>query len=184
MAGQALPSCAPRRILIVGAAGAGKSTLARQLGARLDLPVIHLDRYFFGPGWTPLAPEARVAILRRLAAGDRWIVEGNPPARGLAHCCGCADTILVLDFHPIRCLLRAFRRRFQAAGGARPDAPPDSTESQITPGYYCWLARFRSRVRPGLLATLGESAGAARVIRFRRPSELSRWIAAPGEPLR
>ncbi|WP_293906872.1 hypothetical protein [Phenylobacterium sp.] len=32
-----------RRILIIGNSGGGKSTLARKLGGKLGLPVVHLD---------------------------------------------------------------------------------------------------------------------------------------------
>ena len=39
------------RILVIGCPGAGKSTLSRQLGEKLGLPVIHLDRLFWKPGW-------------------------------------------------------------------------------------------------------------------------------------
>ena len=37
------------RIAIIGCSGGGKSTLARSLGARLGLPIIHLDTIFGGP---------------------------------------------------------------------------------------------------------------------------------------
>ena len=40
-----------RRIAIIGAGGAGKSTLARQLGEVLGIEVIHLDALFWKPGW-------------------------------------------------------------------------------------------------------------------------------------
>ncbi|MGL4882562.1 MAG: hypothetical protein ACRC8K_16095 [Waterburya sp.] len=40
-----------KRIAIIGCCGAGKSTLAKSLGEKLNLPVIHLDTYYWQPGW-------------------------------------------------------------------------------------------------------------------------------------
>ena len=40
-----------KRILILGCGGAGKSTLARRLGAATGLPVVHLDGLYWQPGW-------------------------------------------------------------------------------------------------------------------------------------
>lgn len=39
-----------KKIMIVGSGGAGKSTLAKQLGEKLDIPVYHLDAIFWQPG--------------------------------------------------------------------------------------------------------------------------------------
>jgi len=39
------------RVAIVGPGGAGKSTFARSLGERTGLPVFHLDRFYWKPGW-------------------------------------------------------------------------------------------------------------------------------------
>src|SRR6478672_10266145 len=41
---------AVERIAVIGGIGAGKSTLARELGARLELPVVHLDRLWWTDG--------------------------------------------------------------------------------------------------------------------------------------
>ena len=38
------------RVIIIGCGGAGKSTLARALGEKTGLPVIHLDQIWWGPG--------------------------------------------------------------------------------------------------------------------------------------
>jgi hypothetical protein len=46
-----------RRVVINGAGGAGKSTLARELSARWKLPRIEADALFWEPGWREAAPE-------------------------------------------------------------------------------------------------------------------------------
>ena len=39
------------RILIIGCSGSGKSRLARQLGQKLGLPVVHLDQLWWKENW-------------------------------------------------------------------------------------------------------------------------------------
>ena len=57
--------------------GAGKSTLAKILGKKLNLPVIHLDAYYWQPGWQESSRDRWLAIQQKLVKGDRWIVDGN-----------------------------------------------------------------------------------------------------------
>ena len=40
-----------RKILILGNGGAGKSTFAADMGRAFSLPVVHLDRLWWLPGW-------------------------------------------------------------------------------------------------------------------------------------
>ena len=46
-----------KRIAIIGPGGAGKSTLAHQIGAKLGLPVIHLDAHYWHEGWVETPKE-------------------------------------------------------------------------------------------------------------------------------
>jgi len=65
------------RIAVHGASGSGKSTLARTLSARLGLPRTELDALFHQPGWTELATDEFRDRVATVAAGERWVVEGN-----------------------------------------------------------------------------------------------------------
>ena len=62
---------------MIGRGGAGKTTVALRLGRELGLPVIHLDRLYWGPGWQSVAP--RVFRERQAAAiaGDAWVIDGG-----------------------------------------------------------------------------------------------------------
>ena len=53
-----------RRVLVIGCGGAGKSTFARELGARTGLPVVHLDRLYWKPGWVPTPPGEWELVVR------------------------------------------------------------------------------------------------------------------------
>ena len=66
------------RILIIGCGGAGKSTLARKLGEKTGLPVVHLDQIWWEPGnWKHLEkPEFDERLMAELEK-PRWILDGN-----------------------------------------------------------------------------------------------------------
>ena len=65
------------RVAIVGPGGAGKSTFARSLGELTGLPVLHLDRFFWKPGWVETPRDEWRQRQSELAAADRWIADGN-----------------------------------------------------------------------------------------------------------
>ena len=65
------------RIHIIGGAGSGKTTLARTLGARLDLPVYHLDKiYLEHESQAERLLDLLFADVHRIAAQPAWITEG------------------------------------------------------------------------------------------------------------
>src|SRR6266540_2542235 len=66
-----------QRIAVVGTSGAGKTTTARMIAGRLDLPHVELDALHWDANWTmaPL-PVFRERVARALA-GDAWVADGN-----------------------------------------------------------------------------------------------------------
>ena len=66
-----------RKILILGNGGAGKSTFAADMGARFSLPVVHLDRLWWLPGWVNRSTEEFDALLADRLARPAWVMDGN-----------------------------------------------------------------------------------------------------------
>lgn len=65
------------RIHIIGAAGAGKTTLAMQLAGQMHLHHIELDGYYWLPGWQR-SPDARFRdTVRLLLESEAWIMDGT-----------------------------------------------------------------------------------------------------------
>ena len=108
------------RVLIIGCGGSGKSTLARQLGEKTGLPVVHLDKLFWKPGWVSVPKEEFDVIIREEIAKKQWIMDGNfdrtLPER-IKHC----DTIIYLDFSRFACLMGVAKRVITTYGKVRPD---------------------------------------------------------------
>lgn len=64
------------RIAILGNAGGGKSTLARQIAGARDLPLTEVDKLLWKPGWIEASDEGFAAEHAPLIAGQSWIIEG------------------------------------------------------------------------------------------------------------
>ena len=108
------------RIVIIGCPGSGKTTLARELGERLDLPVVHLDRLWWTQGWQNVSLEEFDGRLENALKLERWIIDGNYSRTMDARLAKC-DTIINLDFSRWACLWGMLQRVLQNRGKARPD---------------------------------------------------------------
>ncbi|QHJ69362.1 topology modulation protein [Planococcus halotolerans] len=110
-----------KKIIVCGvSAGAGKSTFARKLGEKLEMPVHHLDSYYWKAGWLEREKEEFRDKQRQLVKEDTWIIEGNY-ASSMEIRLAEADTFIYLEL-PLRvCLYRALKRWVLNYGKTRPD---------------------------------------------------------------
>ncbi len=74
-----------KRIAIIGSAGAGKSTFARQLSTKLNIEVYHLDAILWKPNWTGTPKDERsifkshgkIILPLVLVKDGVWSLSGN-----------------------------------------------------------------------------------------------------------
>ena len=64
------------RIMIVGQPGSGKSTLAAALGQRTGLPVIHIDKIHWQPGWVERSKAEKTRLCLEAEQRSQWFTTG------------------------------------------------------------------------------------------------------------
>jgi adenylate kinase family enzyme len=141
-----------RRVVILGCAGTGKTTLASTIGERLAVPVVHLDTLFSLPGWERRDPEAFREKLAAAIAGDAWVIEGHADrfpdfAATLELSVPRADVVLFVHQPRWLSLWRVIRRWLTDRGQSRPDLAEGCPEQLDWPSLR-WIWGFERRVRP------------------------------------
>ena len=165
------------RVVILGAAGAGKSELAMDLSRRTGLPVVHLDRLFWRRGWTPAPRDEALRALAAAVRRDRWILDGNFLEAGEQDArLERADTVVFLDLPRRTCLWRVLKRLLRDRGRSRADLP-EGCEEGIDLPLLRWIWSYPRAERPRVLALLDRIAGrGVRVHRLSSRAEVRRFL--------
>src|SRR5712691_1868967 len=101
----------PQRVAVRGGTGSGKSTFARALARRLDLPYVELDALHHGPNWREAtAEELRAKVEAALDDGRGWVVDGNYDSKLGTLVLDRAELIVWLDLPLLVKLPRLVRR--------------------------------------------------------------------------
>jgi adenylate kinase family enzyme len=162
------------RIMIIGCGGSGKSTLARQLGEKLNLPVIHLDKLFWTPGWVSISKEEFNRVHEEAISKEKWIIDGNfdrtIPVR-LRRC----DTVIYLDFSRLACLMGVLKRVLTTFGTVRPDMGEGCPE-RIDLDFLKWVWNFNKNKREKNYRLLNEAEG-VRVIILKNRRAVKKFLS-------
>lgn len=165
-----------KRVLVIGSAGAGKSTLALALKEILDLPVIHLDSVYWQPGWVETPKAEWQARVESLLLRKEWIMDGNYGGTLELRLQAC-DTVFYLDFPRLLCLLRVFKRSLGHLGRARPDMNQGCRERLPNWGFLHWIWTYPDRRRPSIIKILSDAeTEGKRVFIVNSPGELANIV--------
>jgi adenylate kinase family enzyme len=170
-----------RRVNVVGTSASGKTTFARALAERLQLPHVELDALYWEPGWTAATPEVMRARVSAAIETDGWVVDGNySVVRDLVW--ARAEAVVWLDFSLAAVLWRyaaRTRRRIRSNEELWPGTGNRETFGRNLVGresLLWWILstyRRRRREYPEQLRAHPQLAA----VHLRTPAEAEAWLA-------
>ena len=163
-----------QRILIIGSGGAGKSTLATRLGKILHLPVIHLDRLHWLPGWVEPPKDEWKRKVEAITKTESWIIDGNYGGTMQIRLAAC-DTVIYLDFPRALCTWRVIKRRLKYLKGTRPDMGEGCPEKLDTE-FLSWVWNFPNSTKPSIEERLSRLPADKRLIRLKSPAAVTSFL--------
>lgn len=164
-----------RRIIVVGSQGSGKTSLSRNLGRKLGLPVVHLDVLYWRPGWKPsdkASFRSRVAVA---IAGDAWVVDGSFSGLAFDLTLARADLLVVIARPRWLCQWRILWRSSFDRDKARPDLPEGCPEQ------FDWKLmreawRYDTERAPVIEAERVQYGADVPVVRLRRDRDIREFL--------
>jgi len=171
-----------RRFNVVGTTGSGKTTVARAIAERLEIPHIEIDALFWKPNWQETPDEELFRRVDEETDRPAWVLDGNySRTRGITW--PRADTIVWLDYSFPRVFGQLLRRTIRRAITREPmwDGCVESFRGSFLSreSILVWLLKTywkRRRNYPGILARPEHAH--LDVVRLRTPRATARWLRA------
>lgn len=154
-----------QRALVLGCPGSGKSTFAQRLRDITGLPLHYLDMIWHLPDRTTVPKEVFDRRLLGLAAGERWIIDGNYQ-RTIEPRLRACDAVFLFDLPVEDCLAGAMAR----VGRRREDMP--WVEEALDDEFRQWILDFPQDQLPAIYKHLSRYGEGREITVFR-----SRWEA-------
>jgi adenylate kinase family enzyme len=164
----------------MGTTCSGKSTLARALAERLDVPYLELDALYWGAGWVQPEKEDFRRRVEPFVREEAWVVDGNYTSTLGDLVLRRADTLVWLDLPLARVLWRVAKRtlgrilrRTELWSGNR-ETWRNAFFSRNS--LFVWAVQTHGRFRRRLPDRVATDFTQIRLVRLRSPREIRRWL--------
>ena len=157
------------KIIVIGCAGAGKTTFSEKLRDSIGLPLFYLDAIWHRPDKTHIPRDEFDEKLGEILALDSWIIDGNY-SRTLERRMAACDTVFLLDLPVDVCLDGAISR----LGKKRYDMPWIDTE--LDPRLRSEIEDFPSKNLPKIYELIDKYKDGKNVIIFKSREEADNFL--------
>ena len=162
------------RVAVIGYSGSGKSTLAKYLGEKFQIPVLHLDRVHWLPGWQERSRAESAEIVKQfLDEHKSWVIDGTYSALEYERRLKEADTIVLMDFRRLSCFFRDWKRYVQNRGRTR-DSMGEGCVERMNREFIWWLLHRKKSQKERYRKVLEQYGYKTAVIRSQK--ELDKWM--------
>lgn len=158
-----------KKVLIIGCPGSGKSTFARSLKEKIDLPIYYLDMIWHKPDKTTITKDEFDEKLNEILNKDEWIIDGNFQ-RTLEMRLNKCDTVFLLDF-PLEVSLEGVQQRI---GKKRVDLP--WIEDEFDEEFKKYITNFREERLPKIYEMLEKYKESKNIIIFKTRDEINLYL--------
>lgn len=121
-----------KKIVVLGVSASGKSTFARALAAKTQLPLIHMDEIMWNPNWQYVGDEETLELISKTSENEEWIIEGYIDKSARVELFNKADVLLYLDYPAWIPALRYIKRWWQHIAETPGLSYPDVQRSLVS----------------------------------------------------
>ena len=159
-----------QKAIIIGCPGAGKSTFARILSDKTQLPLYYLDMLWHKPDRTTVDRTIFDQKLKEIVVKDKWIIDGNY-GRTLKMRFQFCDTVFLLDLPTDECLAGVESR----IGKPREDMP--WVETKFDEEFRQWILDFPQNEMRKVYELIDKYRSEKNIYIFRSRDDIENYLA-------
>ena len=167
------------RVMVIGNAGGGKSTMCEGLSSTQSLPYFAIDNIQWMPDWISVPDNEFYEEHESLISKKRWLIDGYGSWDTVLRRMDAADTIIVIDLPIWVHYWWATKRQIKSLFVGDSVGPPGCPMWPVTLRLYKMMWWLHTKQRASLLAEAQLRAIDKRFVHIQSPSALKRFVNNP-----